>query len=88
MDRASGEHVALKIVDTTNSSAVRCIRKEAEILESLGHNPNVIGFRHIREFVNYIVLAIENASGGTLADLIKRRCGTNSELENEKKNMG
>ncbi len=34
-------------------------------------------------------MAIENASGGTLADLIKRRCGTNSIInsgpENEKK---
>lgn len=37
-------------------------------------------------------MAIENASGGTLADLIKRRCGTNSlnnsETENDKKNAG
>ena len=27
----------------------------------------------MREFENYIVLAIENARGGTLADVIKKR---------------
>lgn len=37
----------IQIVDTSNPTAVKCIRKEAEILESLGQNPNVIGFRHV-----------------------------------------
>lgn len=32
--------------------------------------------------MNYIVLAIENARGGTLADLIKRRCGLNNNNNN------
>ena len=71
----------LQIVDTNIESSVNCIRKEAKILESLGSHPYVIRFRHvshreeiiqIREYQNYIVLAIENARGGTLSDLIKR----------------
>ncbi len=46
-------------MDTSNPSAVRCIRKEAEILESLGSNPNVIGFRHV-SFLMWSNFRLEN----------------------------
>jgi serine/threonine protein kinase len=35
----------------------------------------------MKEFENYIVLAIENARGGTLADLIKKRNNDGKPLE-------
>lgn len=37
----------IQIVDTSNESSVRCIKKEAEILETLGHHPHVIQYRHV-----------------------------------------
>jgi hypothetical protein len=37
----------------------------------------------MKEFENYIILAIENARGGTLADLIKKRNSEGKSLEEE-----
>eukprot|EP00347_Sterkiella_histriomuscorum_P022213 403331274 len=66
IDKASGQSLALKIVDTQSESSVQCIRREAEILSVIPPHPNVIRYHK-----NYIVLEIENARGGTLTDLIK-----------------
>ena len=48
------------------------LRHEAEVMQQFDH-PNIIKFKHVREFENYIFLAVELASGGSLADLIRRR---------------
>jgi len=40
-------------------------------LQELPSQKNIIGFVHAKEFDNYIILAIEYASGGTLQDLIR-----------------
>lgn len=45
--RASGMHVALKIVDTRSSNAVKCVRREAQVLQELPTHQNVVGFMHI-----------------------------------------
>ena len=58
IDKESGEEVALKvnysiilislqIVETSIESSVKCIKKEAEILKSLGQHSHVIRFRHV-----------------------------------------
>ncbi|CDW82180.1 protein kinase domain containing protein [Stylonychia lemnae] len=63
VDKLTGEHVALKIVDTSSESSVQCI-----------HRYSLKQFQiQIKEFENYIVLQIENAKGGTIAELIKKR---------------
>jgi len=47
------------------------VRNEISCLKKLKPHKNIIGFVHSKEFSNYIILAIEYASGGTLQDLIK-----------------
>ena len=47
------------------------MRNEIICLQELPPQKNIIGFVHAKEFDNYIILAIEYASGGTLQDLIK-----------------
>jgi len=73
----------MQIVDTSNSSTVKCLRNEISILRQLPPHKNVINFVHVsllsktltvlqvKEFINYIILAIDYAPGGTLSDLIK-----------------
>jgi len=53
-------------VDTLNPGAVKCVRSEINILSEMGAQSNVIGFVHVKEFVNYIIMAMEYAKGGTV----------------------
>ena len=41
-------------------------------MQELPPHENIINFGHIKEFQNYIIMAIEFAPGGTIAELRKR----------------
>lgn len=45
--------------------------RESEILEQLPDHENIVKFDHIQEFQHYIVMGIEYAAGGTVAELRK-----------------
>jgi serine/threonine protein kinase len=53
-------------------NSVKNLRKEAKILRILHGNKNVIGFCNLHEVKNYLVLAIDYASGGTLLDYMAK----------------
>lgn len=46
------------------------LRREAEILKELDH-PNIIKFKYLKEYRNYLVLALELAEGGSLSLRLK-----------------
>ena len=69
----SGDRVALKIIDTAiGQAAVKAFDQESELLGQLDH-PNVIKYKHHMNFDNYHILALEEARGGSLLDLIAAR---------------
>jgi len=42
------------------------------VLHQIPENEHVIQYEHMKEFQNYLLMAIEYAPGGTLGDLKKR----------------
>mmetsp|Transcript_23879 Transcript_23879/g.23561 ORF Transcript_23879/g.23561 Transcript_23879/m.23561 type:complete len:102 (+) Transcript_23879:140-445(+) len=40
--RDCAQYLALKIVDKTNETSADCLLKEAEILQSIPHHPNIV----------------------------------------------
>ena len=68
----TGEPVALKVLDLADSSAVRAARAEAALLSALDH-PHLIQLRETIPDGQSIVLALELAVGGSLAELLSRR---------------
>ena len=68
----TAEPVALKVLDLADSSAVRSARSEAALLSALDH-PHLVRLRELVPDGQSIVLVLELAVGGSLADLLARR---------------
>lgn len=45
--------------------------EEAKVLESLGKHKNIVEFKFISQYSNYILMGMEFAKDGTLLDLIR-----------------
>lgn len=48
--RRSGTDVALKIVETSSSNAVKCVRREANVLREMPKCPHVVGYVGFEEY--------------------------------------
>jgi hypothetical protein len=46
--KVSLQLLTIKIVDTLNPSAVKCVRSEINILSEMAAHQNVIGYQHVR----------------------------------------
>ena len=60
-DKATGNNVALKIVDKSDANTahhVRMLKHEAEILEDLRHK-NIIKIYKVAHYTNYIVMTLK-----------------------------
>jgi hypothetical protein len=68
----SGERVALKRIVTDSVAAARAGRAEAALLAALDH-PNLIRLREFLALDSAMVLVLELAEAGSLADLLRRR---------------
>lgn len=69
---ATGEPVALKRLPTTTLGDRDRAVAEAGVLAAL-HHPHLVGLRAFLPQHDCVVLALELASGGSLADLLRRR---------------
>jgi serine/threonine protein kinase len=68
----SGQPVALKRIEVQSNQTARSARSEAALLSALSH-PNLIGLREFVAIDFAVVLVLELAAGGSLADLLRRR---------------
>jgi hypothetical protein len=68
----SGQLVALKRIAVQSNLTARSARSEAALLSALSH-PNLIGLREFVAIDFAVVLVLELAAGGSLADLLRRR---------------
>ena len=68
----TAEPVALKVLDLADGSAVRAARAEAAVLSALDH-PHLVRLRELVPDGESIVLVLELAPGGSLAQLLERR---------------
>ena len=69
IEKATGEVLALKIVDATQQNPMHSLQKEADILQSLPAHDNVIEYKFLKEYTNYVIMGLEYATGGTLLNL-------------------
>jgi calcium/calmodulin-dependent protein kinase I len=72
LDKASGEEVALKLLnkETSSQKVIELFKKEAEILEHFDH-PNIVKFKFFKNFSNFLCLGMELCLGGNLTEWIK-----------------
>jgi serine/threonine protein kinase len=68
----SGQPVALKRIAVQSNLTARSARSEAALLSALSH-PNLIGLHEFVAIDFAVVLVLELAAGGSLADLLRRR---------------
>ena len=71
LNKTTGEEIALKILwkDKASDKVIELFKKEAEILEIFNH-PNIVNFRFLKNFCNYICLGMELWVGGNLTDWV------------------
>ena len=74
LDVKSKEIIALKIISKkkTDDRSWDALLNEAKILESLDH-PNIVKFKHIRQFRSRIYIGMELLEGGRLDKYIEAR---------------
>jgi serine/threonine protein kinase len=74
LDKATGEEVALKLLfkDNASDKVIELFKKEASLIELFDH-PNVVKFRFLKNFSNYLWLGMELWVGGNLNDWIQRQ---------------
>jgi serine/threonine protein kinase len=74
LDKATGEEVALKLLckDKASDKVIELFKKEAHLLEEFNH-PNVVKFRFLKNFSNFLCLGMELCVGGNLIDWILRQ---------------
>ena len=68
----TSQPVALKVLDLADSNAVRAARTEAALLATLDH-PHLVQLLELVPDGQSVVLVLELAVGGSLADLLSRR---------------
>lgn len=71
-ERSTDRRVALKQLTVDSPAAARAARTEAALLATLSH-PNLIGLHDFVVTDRTVVLVLELAQGGSLADLLRRR---------------
>ena len=72
-DEASGEQVALKRLRTGAAPGARDqVRREAAVLSAIRH-PHLVRLRAVVPLPDEVVLVLDHAGGGSLADLVRSR---------------
>ncbi|MEP7021911.1 MAG: serine/threonine-protein kinase [Pseudonocardiales bacterium] len=69
---SSGEAVALKRINVTDVQRLRSVQTEAALLATLDH-PHLVRLHEMRPSADSVVLVLDLAAGGTLAELIDTR---------------
>ncbi|PZS35370.1 MAG: serine/threonine protein kinase [Pseudonocardiales bacterium] len=69
---STGEAVALKRITVSDSQRLRSVHTEAALLATLDH-PHLVRLHEIRRRADSVVLVLDLAAGGTLAELIDTR---------------
>lgn len=79
LDKHTGEEVALKLLfkDDSSQKVIDLFKKEAELLESFDH-PNVVKFKFLKNFSNYLCLGMELCVGGNLTEWVKHKRSVNN----------
>ena len=74
IEKASGEKVAVKIIDISKYSVkyIEKLKSEIHILEKLNH-PNIIEFRRCIETQDYLYFVMNFIKNGTLANFMNQR---------------
>ncbi|CAI2382963.1 unnamed protein product [Moneuplotes crassus] len=71
LEKSTGEEVAIKVLNKEKASqkVIKLFKKEANSLEMYDH-PNIVKFRFLHNYSNYVCLGMELCLGGTLMDWI------------------
>lgn len=71
-ETTSGQPVALKRLPIADAGQVQAARAEAALLSALDH-PHLVGLHELVPVTDAVVLVLDLAAGGSLADLLARR---------------
>ena len=87
IDLETNEEIAVKIVEKQSNRNLEAIKNEIAVLQVIDEQAKedirLIHIKHVREFKNYYILALELAKGGNLENYLQKKKSEQKLTEDE-----